>query len=141
MLAHLRSPIFNLTGKPGLYMIQNDYFNHKQKIELKFSAWSYFTTKVCTNRMWGFEVNIHTEGLRGLSFYVKLCGRTYPVNFHFAASHRSYRYMRNPIFADGLMIKYEKGKLLSLLQLKRMKKYRIKFLINSTLCMAKDFTY
>lgn len=140
MLAHLRSPIFNVTEKPELYMIKNDYFNLKEAIDLKFSAWSYYTTKVCTNRMWGFEINIPTENLNSLLFKVKLCGRFYPVTFQFAAlTPFNMSYKRNPIFADGLMIKYGQGKLTFSPAIKEDEKEQNKILNKFYLVNGKKF--
>ena len=103
LIGFLKSPVFNYTGKPKLFLKINGFIADEQP--LRESSWGYYKTKEKTNTFWGFHLDLPVDGITHLSFVVELHGRRMEPWVGFLSnSPFQPRYQRTTIFWDGLSI-------------------------------------
>jgi len=73
LIGFLKSPVFNYTEKPKLFLKINGL--PADELPLRESSWGYYKTKEKTNTFWGFHLDLPVEGITHLSFSVLLHGR------------------------------------------------------------------
>ena len=81
-LAFIKSPIYiYLDEKPNLYVIENDDYNKKKKINLSLSVHSYYKSDTLTCRFYMFSYHCNAEEVSSFKFIVELDGIEYDTTY------------------------------------------------------------
>jgi len=106
----LKSPVFNYTRPPQLFMQRGSLEAGRLELPLRFSFMSYYRSTIQTSRFWGFSLETPLEGLTTLSFSLELEGHPVGCRVGFLQDCAIQpRYQRRSLFRDGMEIRYDAG--------------------------------
>lgn len=85
ILAYIKSPIYNfIDDLPEVYAkIQTDEGEQIMLMDLVLSSDSYYKAREITNRFWSFFFEGSLNGVKSISFFVKIDGIIYDTHYYF----------------------------------------------------------
>lgn len=106
LVGFLKSPVFNYTEKPQLFLKINGRLT--DELPLRESSWSYYKSKEKTNLFWAFHWDVPVENVMTLALTARLEGHYLETSLGFL-THSPFqpRYQRRHIFWDELEISCE----------------------------------
>ena len=81
-LAFLKSPIYTyMKDKANVYVIENDDYEHRKKLDVFLSVHSYYKSDTKTCNFYAFSYHCDTEKIKNFKFVVELDGIDYTTVF------------------------------------------------------------
>ena len=106
----LKSPVFNFTQPPRLFVRPGSQGGGERELPLQLSSMSHYRSNIQTNRFWGFFLDMPLKDLTFLSFSAALEGHPAPCRIGFLQDAPFQpRYQRRSIFWDGLEVRFDTG--------------------------------
>lgn len=100
----LKSQILNYIPKPNLFIVYNDI--KIESISLYKSIDSFFGTKICTNKYWGFSIQIDMHKVKKFFLFVEINGKKFPLQYYFREWNNISSIYRNYIHNTNLYSLY-----------------------------------
>lgn len=83
LMARIESPLFLFSEKPDLYLVKNQNYLCREKMELRKSSYNYFGTKEEIAKFWLFETEVNVKDIERLEFKVEIGKAIMNVTFKF----------------------------------------------------------